>query len=148
MKVVLARSLLELLREVSKDTHPEKFTCYLRAEKVKDVEIETPDHGMEDDDIVITELVMTAENEVYRMFAVDALPRQSDIRGVAISHPSGELELEADDHEKLGGLAPLKIVLAEPYGPEDWTCHRGDEEGKLELVEVAPEEDNDISFSR
>jgi proteasome lid subunit RPN8/RPN11 len=105
----IAKDLLDLVREASKSSHPHEFAALLR-------EV----NG------VISELLFvpgTTSNDTSAHMLLDATPLDLSIVGSVHSHPVHDLRYSDADLHMFGAKGIYNIIVAYPYGENDWICY-------------------------
>ena len=107
MNVLVGRELLGEMLMFAKDRHPKEAILMLRGSVKKE-------------SIIITDYLFppyATTNSVSASYPIYMLPIDFSIVGTAHSHPSGSLELSAQDMNNIYGR--ISLLLSFPYGLGD-----------------------------
>jgi proteasome lid subunit RPN8/RPN11 len=105
----IAKELLETVFEASKSSHPHEFAALLRAT-----------------DGVISEILLvpgTTSNDTSARMLLDMMPLDMSIVGSVHSHPVHDLRYSDEDLHMFGAKGVYNIIVAFPYGENDWICY-------------------------
>lgn len=105
----IAKELLETVIEASKSSHPHEFAALLRAT-----------------DGVISEILLvpgTTSNDTSARMLLDMMPLDMSIVGSVHSHPVHDLRYSDEDLHMFGAKGVYNIIVAFPYGENDWICY-------------------------
>lgn len=105
----IAKNLLDLLREASKSSHPHEFAALLR-----------------EVDGVISEMLLvpgTTSSDTSARMLLDMMPLDLSIVGSIHSHPAHDLRYSDEDLHMFGAKGIYNIIIAFPYGEQDWICY-------------------------
>jgi proteasome lid subunit RPN8/RPN11 len=105
----ITKNLLDMVREVSKDSHPDEFAALLR-----------------EVDGVIAELVLvpgTTSNDHSARMLLSNMPLDLSVVGSVHSHPVPDLRYSDEDLHMFGTKGIYNIIVAYPYGERDWICY-------------------------
>jgi proteasome lid subunit RPN8/RPN11 len=105
----IAKNLLDMVREVSKDSHPDEFAALLR-----------------EVDGIITEMLLvpgTTSNEYSARMLLSNMPLDLSVVGSVHSHPVHDLRYSDEDLHMFGAKGVYNIIVAFPYGEHDWVCY-------------------------
>ncbi len=100
------RPMLELILEVSRESHPNEFAGVLRA-KGK----------------TVTEVMLvpgTVSGERSALMHLHMLPTDFDIVGTVHSHPNGNCHPSRADLQLFGKFGYVNIITGYPYENENW----------------------------
>lgn len=118
----IRRSVLDLVAESARASHPNEFGAVLRAEEG-----------------VVTELVLvpgTLGGDKHAILPLGYLPIDRSIVGTVHSHP-GPWAIPSDaDKELFNAFGHTHVIIAEPYTMETWIAYdQNAEEIELDVVE-------------
>ena len=105
----IARDLLDLILEASKSSHPHEFAALLR-----------------ENDGIISEMLLvpgTTSNDTSARMLLDMMPLDLSVVGSAHSHPVHDLRYSDADLHMFGAKGIYNIIVAFPYGENDWVCY-------------------------
>jgi proteasome lid subunit RPN8/RPN11 len=105
----IAKGLLDLVLEASKSSHPHEFAVLLR-----------------EVDGVISEMLLvpgTTSNDTSARMLLDMMPLDLSVVGSAHSHPVPDLRYSDEDLHMFGAKGIYNIIVAYPYGEQDWVCY-------------------------
>lgn len=116
-------SVLKLLLEASKDSHPSEFAALLRAKRK-----------------IIYEIVLipTVSGKTSAVYYFHLKPIDFSIVGTAHSHPSGALTPSYEDLALFSRFGEIHIILGYPYLEGCWKAY--DRNGREILLEVIEDE--------
>lgn len=118
----IKKSLLSLLLEMGKETHPNEFAGLLREQ----------DGILEE----INLLPGTIGREESASLFLDMMPLDTHIAGSAHSHPNGVIRPSDADINFFPRSGRLHIIVGYPYGENDWrSFHADGTPSELEVVE-------------
>jgi proteasome lid subunit RPN8/RPN11 len=119
----IARDALNFILEASKSTHPHEFAGLLRS------------NGK-----MITEVMLvpgTTSDEGSARMLLSNMPMDLSIVGSVHSHPVPDLRFSDADLDMFGVKGYFNIIVAYPYGENDWACYSpSGEKVSLPIVEV------------
>jgi proteasome lid subunit RPN8/RPN11 len=107
MEVLVEKGLLGEMLMFAKDRHPKEAVLMLRGNVKKE-------------SITVTDYLFppfATTNSISASYPIHMLPIDFSIVGTAHSHPSGSLQLSAQDMNNIYGR--ISIVMGFPYGLED-----------------------------
>jgi proteasome lid subunit RPN8/RPN11 len=107
MKVLVEKGLLGEMLMFAKDRHPKEAVLMLRGSVKKE-------------SITVTDYLFppfATTNSISASYPIHMLPIDFSIVGTAHSHPSGSLQLSAQDMNNIYGR--ISMVMGFPYGLED-----------------------------
>jgi proteasome lid subunit RPN8/RPN11 len=107
MEVLVEKGLLGEMLMFAKDRHPKEAVLMLRGSVKKE-------------SITVTDYLFppfATTNSISASYPIHMLPIDFSIVGTAHSHPSGSLQLSAQDMNNIYGR--ISIVMGFPYGLED-----------------------------
>jgi len=121
----IAKELLETVFEASKSSHPHEFAALLR-----------------ETDGVISEILFvpgTTSNDTSARMLLDMMPLDMSVVGSVHSHPVHDLRYSDEDLHMFGAKGVYNIIVAFPYGENDWICYnpRGE---RVDLPVIVTEE--------
>ncbi len=102
----IEREVMELLLEVSKESHPNEFAGVLRAEGTR-----------------ITEVMLvpgTVSGDRSALMQLHMLPIDFTVVGTVHSHPTGNPHPSDADRRLFGKFGYVNIITAHPYDMETW----------------------------
>ncbi len=105
----IAKELLDTVFEASKSSHPHEFAGLLRAT-----------------DGLISELLLvpgTTSNDTSARMLLDMMPLDLSVVGSVHSHPVHDLRYSDEDLHMFGAKGIYNIIVAFPYGENDWICY-------------------------
>jgi proteasome lid subunit RPN8/RPN11 len=105
----IAKNVLDLAREVGKSSHPHEFAALLR-----------------EVDGVISEMLLvpgTTSNEYSAHMLLSNMPLDLSVVGSVHSHPVHDLRFSDEDLNMFGTKGVYNIIVAYPYGENDWVCY-------------------------
>jgi proteasome lid subunit RPN8/RPN11 len=105
----IAKELLDTVFEASKSSHPHEFAALLRAT-----------------DGVISEMLLvpgTTSNDTSARMLLDMMPLDLSVVGSVHSHPVHDLRYSDEDLHMFGAKGVYNIIVAYPYGENDWICY-------------------------
>lgn len=105
----IAKDLLDMVREVGKSSHPHEFAALLR-----------------EVDGVISEMLLvpgTTSNDTSARMLLDMMPLDLSVVGSVHSHPVRDLRYSDADLHMFGAKGIYNIIVAYPYGENDWICY-------------------------
>jgi len=107
MEVLVEKGLLGEMLMFAKDRHPKEAVLMLRGNVKKE-------------SITVTDYLFppfATTNSISASYPIHMLPIDFSIVGTAHSHPSGSLQLSAQDMNNIYGR--ISMVMGFPYGLED-----------------------------
>jgi proteasome lid subunit RPN8/RPN11 len=105
----IARDALTFILEASKSTHPHEFAGLLRS------------NGR-----VIAEVMLvpgTTSDETSARMLLSMMPNDPSLVGSVHSHPVHDLRFSEADLDMFGAKGYYNIIVAYPYGENDWVCY-------------------------
>lgn len=122
MHLKISKSVLDLIFECAKESHPKEFAALLKVENK-----------------IITELILlpgTLSGARSALFQLHMLPPGSNVIGTVHSHPSYNFRPSAEDLQFFAKFSGLHIIAAMPYTEESWCAYDASgNELKLEIVQ-------------
>jgi proteasome lid subunit RPN8/RPN11 len=121
----ISKALLDMALEVGKSSHPHEFAALLR-----------------EVDGVISEMLLvpgTTSNDHSARMLLSDMPLDLSVVGSIHSHPVRDLRYSDADLNMFGAKGIYNIIVAYPYGENDWICYdpRGQ---RMDLPVIATEE--------
>jgi proteasome lid subunit RPN8/RPN11 len=113
--VGIAADALRFVLEASRETHPNEYMGFLRAEAARDV-------GLDRDGTLITDVLVipgTESNEVSATVYDEFVPNDFRAVGSVHSHPNGVLRPSDADLVTFGS-GSVHLIVGAPYQPADW----------------------------
>ena len=135
----IAEETLEFVLDAARETHPNEYMAFLRAEEASRL-------GLGRDGRVITDIVVVPGTESNPVSAsVNPINQHNDVRSVGSvhSHPNGVLR-PSDADLATFTRGEVHIIIGAPYGPEDWRAF--DSEGQPTDLDVLDVELSDEEF--
>ncbi|HEY3272526.1 MAG TPA: Mov34/MPN/PAD-1 family protein [Methanocella sp.] len=105
----ISKDMLDLVLEAGKSSHPHEFAALLR-----------------EVDGVISELLFvpgTTSNDTSARMLLDNMPLDLSVVGSVHSHPVHDLRFSEADLDMFGAKGIYNIIVAYPYGENDWICY-------------------------
>lgn len=120
----ISKDMLDLVLEAGKSSHPHEFAALLR-----------------EVDGVISELLFvpgTTSNDTSASMFLHMMPLDLSVVGSVHSHPVHDLRFSDADLHMFGAKGIYNIIVAYPYGENDWICYnpRGQ---RIDLPVIAAE---------
>jgi proteasome lid subunit RPN8/RPN11 len=110
----IARDALTFILEVSRSTHPHEFAGLLRSD------------GKAISEVVLVPGTTSDENSARMLMSM--MPNDFSIVGSVHSHPVHDLRFSDADFDMFGVKGYYNIIVAYPYGENDWICYSPDGE--------------------
>jgi proteasome lid subunit RPN8/RPN11 len=125
----IAEETLEFALEAARETHPDEYMGFLRAENARRL-------GLDRSGRVITDVLVipgTSSNPMSATVDSNMVPNDSRTVGSVHSHPNGVLQPSDTD---LGTFqsGQVHLILGAPYGRRDWRAF--DREGDRTTLDV------------
>jgi proteasome lid subunit RPN8/RPN11 len=141
----IAAETLEFMLEASRETHPNEYMGYLRAEDARSL-------GLDRDGRVITDVLVipgTESNPVSATVKTSMVPNDLGAVGSAHSHPNGVLQ-PSDADLATFTRGTVHLILGAPYGPDDWRAFDSDgEPTDLPVIDVeVPDAESFFDFTQ
>ncbi|AEA46939.1 Mov34/MPN/PAD-1 family protein [Archaeoglobus veneficus] len=126
MTFKILRGVLKMALEAAKDMHPHEFVALLGGKGE-----------------LINELVFLPfqSGSVSAIIHMDMLPIGMRVLGTIHSHPSPNATPSQEDLQMFARFGKVHIIVAYPYGEDDWKCYdRSGQPTEIEVVEGSSEE--------
>jgi proteasome lid subunit RPN8/RPN11 len=141
----IAEETLEFALEAARETHPNEYMGFLRAEDARRL-------GLDRDGDVITDVLVipgTESNPVSATVDSNMMPNRRDAVGSIHSHPNGVLRPSTEDLNTFQS-GKVHVIMGAPYGRRDWRAF--DREGEpttLDVIDVElPDPEEFFHFSQ
>jgi proteasome lid subunit RPN8/RPN11 len=141
----IAAETLEFALEASRETHPNEYMGYLRAEDARRL-------GLDRDGQVITDVLVipgTEQNPVSATVKTSMVPNDLGAVGSVHSHPNGVLR-PSDADLATFTRGDVHLILGAPYGPDDWRAFDTDgDPTDLPVIDVeVPDAESFFDFTQ
>jgi proteasome lid subunit RPN8/RPN11 len=140
----IAEETLEFALEAARETHPDEYMGFLRAENARRL-------GLDRSGRVITDVLVipgTTSNPMSATVDSNMIPNDSRTVGSVHSHPNGVLQ-PSDADRRTFRSGQVHLILGAPYARRDWRAFdREGERTTLDVLDVPlddPEEFFDFS---
>ncbi|MBD6955875.1 MAG: Mov34/MPN/PAD-1 family protein [Thermoplasmata archaeon] len=120
MNYRIKRETLNMIMESAKDTHPNEFAAFLRAESGIIYEI-----------ILLPGTISGRRSAIYQLYTK---PIDFSLVGTVHSHPSGVTIPSEEDLLLFSRTGDVHIIVGYPYGPDDFSVY--DRNGRRIGIEV------------
>jgi proteasome lid subunit RPN8/RPN11 len=140
----IARETMEFLLEACRETHPNEYMGFLRAEDARTLGLD--DHGQ-----VITDVLVVPGTESSPVSAtVKTNMKPNDLKSVGSvhSHPNGVLRPSDADLDTFG-QGDVHIIVGAPYGWANWKAfdNQGDPTS-LDVIDVELPDERFFDFTQ
>jgi proteasome lid subunit RPN8/RPN11 len=125
----IAEETLEFALEAARETHPDEYMGFLRAENARRL-------GLDRDGDVITDVLVipgTSSNPMSATVDANMIPNSRDAVGSIHSHPNGVLRPSDEDLATFRS-GKVHVIMGAPYGRRDWRAF--DREGEATTLDV------------
>jgi proteasome lid subunit RPN8/RPN11 len=118
----IQKDILDLLLAMGRESHPREFAALLSAESgvISDINLIPGSIG----------------GRASAQVPFDMVPISMNIIGSAHSHPNGIIRPSDADIRFFSVSGSRHIIVADPYGPDDWGCFSPD--GTPFMLKVVP----------
>jgi proteasome lid subunit RPN8/RPN11 len=141
----IAEETLEFALEAARETHPDEYMGFLRAEDARRL-------GLDRDGDVITDVLIipgTSSNPMSATVDSNMIPNSRDAVGSIHSHPNGVLRPSDADLDTFRS-GKVHVIMGAPYGRRDWRAFdRDGERTTLDVLDVElPDPESFFDFSQ